>query len=407
MKVQLITVNTLPEPGRDVHGAYQRLSLFVSALSTLTKRLEIVHIVPEACIAADSDPDRLDREQSEHWGHPVTVTLIPRRVRRETLRTHYIDGLLHASEQPPISPFAGEAQAMAVGRLLDRQPDIVFVQQLPAMCAVLRSNRRPRRMFFDICDVDHLVRLRACRHPPLRIGNIGYAAHVPAMIAAERRAAALSRKMFVCSAKDQRHLQRLGIRNVAVVPNTVAFPANRPPLTAEPTLLFLGACNYEPNAQAAERLVTRILPLVRRDVPDVRLLIAGKDSETLPSRRTAPAGVDYLGFVADLDGLYARARVVCCPIMMGGGTRIKLVEGAAFARPMVATRIGAEGLDFADEQEILLRDTDAAFAEACVRLLRNSEECHRLGQAARAKARHLYDRDEVLGALTRTLRQPA
>jgi glycosyltransferase involved in cell wall biosynthesis len=58
--------------------------------------------------------------------------------------------------------------------------------------------------------------------------------------------------------------------------------------------------------------------------------------------------VEFRGFVDDLSALYAETRIVCCPIVIGSGTRIKLVEAASYARPIVATRIGAEGLDFRD-----------------------------------------------------------
>ena len=59
--------------------------------------------------------------------------------------------------------------------------------------------------------------------------------------------------------------------------------------------------------------------------------VPSKDSDRLPSRAGAPPGVECLGFVPDLDGLYARSRIVCSPIMQGGGTRVKLVEAAGYA----------------------------------------------------------------------------
>ncbi len=410
MKVQVITVLPPASPGRDEQGGTRRLALFMNALATLAPRIEIAHFVPEAAIAAPGNPAfgdsaRRDREQSDYWNHPVGVTLIANHQRRETFRNHYISGVLDAAEQPLVHHFAGPAQAAAVGEMLDRKPDLVLVNGLAAMCAVLRSGRRPPRLFFDQMDIDHLVRLRWCLQPPLSPGKLAYLAHMPALIAAERRSGALARMTFACSQRDRRHLRRLGIGKVAVIANAVALPADPPPLPAAPTLLFLGSGGHAPNIQAIERLVTRIMPLVLRQAPQARLLIAGKGSDTLPSRREASAGIEYLGFVPDLAGLYARARVVCCPITQGGGTRVKLVEGAAYARPLVATRIGAEGLDFADGREILLRDSDAAFAAACVQLLRDSDRCHRLGEAARAKALEIYDADRVRDTIVRLLQQ--
>jgi glycosyltransferase involved in cell wall biosynthesis len=89
--------------------------------------------------------------------------------------------------------------------------------------------------------------------------------------------------------------------------------------------------------------------------------------------------------------MYERSRIVCCPITIGGGTRLKLVEAAGYAKPIVSTVIGAEGLSLIDNEEILVRDSDDEIAEACLELLGNEELCVRLGSAARQKAKLLYD----------------
>ncbi len=83
----------------------------------------------------------------------------------------------------------------------------------------------------------------------------------------------------------------------------------------------------------------------------------------------------------------------------GGGTRLKLIEAAAHARPMVATVLGAEGLRFEPEREILLRDDDAGFAAACVALLRDDAACARMGAAARRRAIDCYSAASASGRI--------
>ena len=169
-------------------------------------------------------------------------------------------------------------------------------------------------------------------------------------------------------------------------------------------MLFLGDMKNTPNYLAAERMAQTIWPLVRVQVPDARLLIAGTNSDQLPSASAGLAGVEFLGFVPDLDALYAQSRVVCCPIMTGGGTRLKLVEAASYARPIVSTRIGAEGLDFTDGREALLRDDDAGFAAACVTLLQDDQLCLRLGAHARTTMAATYDVKKVEARIAEMLR---
>jgi len=274
------------------------------------------------------------------------------------------------------------------------------------MCAVLRTGRRLRNVYFDIDDVNHRARLRWICQPPFRVGKLGYLAQLPALVSAERQGAALSRLAFVCSEGDRRHLRRLGFgRNVVVVPNAVALPATPSALPADRTVMFIGSFDYPPNVEAAERLVYRIMPLVRQRVPDATLLLAGRSSDALPSARANLPGIEHLGFVPDIDSLYARSRVICCPIVNGGGTRLKLIEGAAQGRPMVSTRVGAEGLDLIDGEEIMLRDDDKALAVACVQLLQDDALCLRLGEAARRKAVRLYDGHNIQEEVVRLMRE--
>ncbi len=408
MRALVVTSAPLATTPDQRAGLFMRLGIFLDALGQLADRIAIAHFLPAAARELAEPSDRLDAQLSAFWGRELRAVLLPQQTRTETFANHYLRGIAHAAAQPTVFPYAGAEQAAAVGALLDAGPDIVLVHRLPAMCAVLGSGRRPAKMFFDLDDLDHRVRARHALQRPIWPGKLAYLAHVPALLAAEREGARRAARTFVCSAGDQAHLRRFRFGDrVEVVPNAAAVPAQPPGLVAEPTLAFVGTCEYPPNVAAAERLVRRILPLVRREVPGARLLLAGKRSDELPSRRDAPEGVEYLGFVPDLDALYARTRVVCCPIAIGGGTRIKLIEAAGQARPMVSTAIGAEGLDFVPEAEILLRDDDAAFAAACAGLLRDDAACLRLGAAARARMVALYDAGRITARLAGLMRSAA
>jgi glycosyltransferase involved in cell wall biosynthesis len=159
--------------------------------------------------------------------------------------------------------------------------------------------------------------------------------------------------------------------------------------------------SYQPNAQAADTLVRDIWPIVRARVPHARLIIAGARPELLQSYGTADSSVTFTGFVEDLAALYAQARVVCCPIFYGSGIRTKIVEAAAHARAVVSSTLGAEGLAFENDSEIVVRDGVAALAAECVRLLEDALAAERLGTAARARARADYDREAVVFKLER------
>ena len=256
----------------------------------------------------------------------------------------------------------------------------------------MQSGRRLSPVILDMDDIEHRVLIRRVFSKPFYPGEQAKLLQVPALFRLERRAAAASRLALVCSETDRAYLRRLGFGDkVQVAPNSLPVPPAPPALVGDRTVLFLGDMAYPPDRLAAERMARQIWPLIRARVPDARLLVAGKASDSLPAASAGLPGVEFLGFVADLDGLYAGSRAVCCPITVGGGTRLKLVEAASYARPIVSTRLGAEGLGLTDGRDALLRDDNAGFAEACITLLRDDALSLRLGEAARVMMKAAYD----------------
>lgn len=379
-----------------VSAAYQRLRMFLGAIAQMSDDIDLLGIVPAQVVEAARGRQFVAAVREAYGIDGVRVHLVPVHLRQETAWNHYAAGMGSIFFQPGFHYYSGWEQVAGVAERLDEKPDLVFVHRLSMMCPVLRSGRRPARLFFDLDDIEHRICVRTAMQAPLRPGKIAYLAHAAPIWWAERRAAALADATFVCSERDRAHLRRLGISShVTVVSNAVEMPPDAEPPVRDETLLFLGTYRYRPNCDAAERLVRRIWPIVRASAPEARLLIAGDATERLPGSRTPPPGVEYVGFVADLAALYARSRVVCCPLTVGGGTRLKLIEAAAHGKAMVATHVGAEGLAFTDGREILLADADHALASACVRLLHDDALSARLGAAARRAAAESYERSAI------------
>lgn len=388
----------------DIHGSYKRLVLHVRALHAVGAAVEIAYYVTDEDVPREASlaeaAVRQGEAESAHWGFPVRVHLIRRRARSFSFRDYYLRGMARAAEQPALAAWAGPGQAGAVGSIAGG-PDLVVTMDLHATCALMRSGVRPRRLIVDMDDVQHLVLWRRCRQKPVAPGKVLALAHIPALVAAERRAAGMAEAMLVCSQEDRDHLVRLGFPRVQVVPNAVDIPADPPGPGEGASLLFVGSMAHEPNGEAAERMVRRIFPRVLARRPDARLVLAGKGSDALPSRAAGPANVAYLGFVQDLDAVTAGTAVFVCPMVNGGGTRIKLLDAAAQALPIVSTPMGAEGIGFTDGRDALLREDDEGFAAACLELLADPERGRRLGRAAREKIVAEYDAGAVQARLER------
>lgn len=229
----------------------------------------------------------------------------------------------------------------------------------------------------------------------------------------ERRACARVATTLVCSEVDRALLRQLcPSAPMPIVPNTVDTefyaPAGQPePLTA----LFQGGMDWHPNRDAVEFFAAAILPSLRRLVPGVIFRVAGRSpDDQFRHRLAAVPGLEFTGSVPDMRTEIARATVCVVPLRIGSGTRLKILEAGAMGKAIVSTRVGAEGLEFRDGEEILLVDEPEAFAETVAALLQDSPRRLRLGREARQRVQKDYSYPALQASLRealQTLRPPA
>jgi len=130
-------------------------------------------------------------------------------------------------------------------------------------------------------------------------------------------------------------------------------------------ILFVGGFNHPPNRDAVEWLTQDILPIVRKDLPNIEVSIVGSNP-TDEIRKLAGEGVNILGWVADLEPLYANARLVVAPLRYGAGIKGKIGEAASYGVPVITTHVGAEGLHFVPNEAIVIANETEAFAKAII-----------------------------------------
>lgn len=164
-------------------------------------------------------------------------------------------------------------------------------------------------------------------------------------------------------------------------------------------LLYLGSLDWHPNVDAIEHLAQEIWPMIRRACPAARLEVVGRRASAgLRARLTATDGVTLHSDVADVRPMLAQS-ILVVPLRIGGGTRIKILEAMGMARPVVSSRIGAEGLELQDGRHLLLADDAADFAAKAVQLLNHAAQAQSLGQAARTRVEERYGWNRSAGRL--------
>ena len=170
----------------------------------------------------------------------------------------------------------------------------------------------------------------------------------------------------------------------AVVPNTVALPTpTARQRVAGSRLLFVGNLSYWPNVDGIVWFSREVLPLLRVAIADVTLRIAGGQPAPEVAGLAAIPGIEVIANPTDLGDHYAWADLAVVPIAAGGGTRIKLLEALAYGLPVVATTIGAEGIEAASGEHLVLADAAVSFADACASILADPEQAARLAANGR------------------------
>ncbi|MDE3179602.1 MAG: glycosyltransferase [Acidobacteriota bacterium] len=212
--------------------------------------------------------------------------------------------------------------------------------------------------------------------------------------------------VLVCSDGDGAVLRQLAPHaKMHVVPNVIDVSEYAPkPESQNAPLLFFGAMDYHANQDAVEFFIWKIWPEITREFPQVKFVIAGRNPpEILQQRLARVPNVIFTGSVPDMRAEIAKCQFSVVPLRVGSGTRLKILEAGAMARPVVSTSIGAEGLNFRPGEEILLADNPAEFAQAVGRLLKDEGLRKSMGQAARKRVAKDYSIEALRSALRNAL----
>ncbi|ETA03181.1 hypothetical protein CcI6DRAFT_01336 [Frankia sp. CcI6] len=167
-------------------------------------------------------------------------------------------------------------------------------------------------------------------------------------------------------------------------------------------LLFVGNFAYPPSQDAARWLLTAIFPAVTASRPSTTLTFTGSGPPTwlVEAARVDPR-VRVTGPVPDLTGWLDAAQVVVCPLRIGGGVKVKVLEALSRGRAVVTTSVGVQGLGELPAGAVLVRDDASSIAQSCLSLLASAEIRRSQQECAQDAVRLLPTWDQAADALAR------
>ncbi len=181
---------------------------------------------------------------------------------------------------------------------------------------------------------------------------------------------------------------------IEVIPNGIERERFRPlECGRDPcTMLFVGNYEYAPNQDAARILAGRVLPQVRRALPDARLQLVGANPPAW-LRDLAGDHIEVTGRVPDVAPYLARATVFVCPLRIGAGLKNKVLEALAMGIPVAATPLSVDGINVRDGETALVAGVDDIAAKT-IELLGDSALREQLSQGGRAliEAQYIWEK---------------
>jgi polysaccharide biosynthesis protein PslH len=211
-------------------------------------------------------------------------------------------------------------------------PDLVVALLLPRLLAHVAGAFPEAPLVVDFVDALAAAARLASRTDPAPWRRAYWAIEAPRLERAEARAA---RGAAVLLATTPADAAALPPGTKAVANGVVLFPPG--PARRGPLVAFTGRLMYRPNRLAARRLLEDIWPLVKRAVPDARLILGGADAPDEILRAGGRGGVEVVSPVPDMAAFLRNARVVVAPLDLGTGTPNKLFEALEAGAAVVAS----------------------------------------------------------------------
>jgi len=265
--------------------------------------------------------------------------------------------------------------------------------------SILGAAHRPP-VIFDTVDLHHL---REQRRAELE-GDPALMSEAALTKKAELFVASASEMVWVVSDYEVDVLRRENASlRIEIIPTIHRIRETVPPFGERRDLLFLGGFKHQPNESAVLYFVNDILPLIKREILGVRLLVVG--SNVPPTvRRLEAEDVVIVGYVNDVAPVFDSARVFVAPLRYGAGLKGKIGESLACGLPVVTTTIGAEGMRLGDREHALIADDPRDFASRVVELYQNEALWIALSKRGRRHVDTCFGYDIVKLKVDATLR---
>lgn len=182
----------------------------------------------------------------------------------------------------------------------------------------------------------------------------------------EIRALRAGKLIFSVCDEDADYISQYNSNVYAMKPTFEILP-ERKALTERKALLYIGNLSWRANLKGLRWFLDEVWPSLLEQFPDITIDIVGGGLKENPFSDIK--GVNYRGYIKDIDSIYNDFRVFVVPLFEGSGIRIKILEAFNHDIAVVSTKMACETIGAIDGKELMIVDTAKEFAEKVALLL--------------------------------------
>lgn len=200
-------------------------------------------------------------------------------------------------------------------------------------------------------------------------------------------------QVFAISERDRQSILKFGCQtSIAVFPVALDFEkyVTDTSKTSFPTLFHLGAMDWRPNKEGLEWFLDEIWPDIEELSSELRFYIAGKnmpreffeyDSENLVVEGEIFDAIEFINSKA----------IMIVPLLSGSGMRVKIIEGMAMGKCIIATSMAAEGIKCEHGKDIMIANTADEFYRSILQCVTKPNRWREIGENARKTVERDHD----------------
>ncbi|HXH19751.1 MAG TPA: glycosyltransferase family 4 protein [Chitinophagales bacterium] len=188
------------------------------------------------------------------------------------------------------------------------------------------------------------------------------------------------------------------IVNIPPGVDLLKYPVAPPANDALPSLFHLGAMDWIPNQIGMSWFLETAWKQLCKMYPRLKFHIAGRK---MPEKffRMQNENLIVADAVAEPVRFMRTKDIMVVPLLSGSGIRVKIIEGMALGKAIIATSIAAAGIDYTDGENILIADTPDEFMKKISWCIENREMLSKIGNKARKLIEEKYSMETVSSLL--------